>query len=82
MSGNANEWVLDWYDPEYYSKSPEKNPTGPQTGTMKILRGGSHGESPSGANVFVRQEQPEEGWQDDVLGWGFRCAINSPRLKS
>ncbi len=33
------EWMLDWYDPEYYSKSPEKNPQGPKTGTLKVVRG-------------------------------------------
>ncbi|MEO3355722.1 formylglycine-generating enzyme family protein, partial [Acinetobacter haemolyticus] len=32
------EWMLDWYDPEYYSKSPEKNPQGPTTGTLKVVR--------------------------------------------
>ena len=32
------EWMLDWYDPEYYSKSPEKNPQGPTSGTLKVVR--------------------------------------------
>jgi len=32
------EWVADWYAPDYYSKSPEKNPKGPETGTAKVLR--------------------------------------------
>ncbi|OEC92415.1 formylglycine-generating enzyme family protein [Acinetobacter sp. YK3] len=32
------EWMLDWYDPEYYGKSPEKNPQGPATGTLKVVR--------------------------------------------
>ena len=32
------EWMLDWYDPLYYSKSPEKNPQGPKTGTLKVVR--------------------------------------------
>ena len=32
------EWMLDWYDPEYYSKSPEKTPQGPKTGTLKVVR--------------------------------------------
>ncbi|MFV5264199.1 formylglycine-generating enzyme family protein [Acinetobacter courvalinii] len=32
------EWMLDWYDPEYYRKSPEKNPQGPATGTLKVVR--------------------------------------------
>ncbi|WP_369600685.1 SUMF1/EgtB/PvdO family nonheme iron enzyme [Hahella sp. SMD15-11] len=79
MSGNQNEWVLDWYDEHYYSHSPNKNPSGPQTGTKKIKRGGSFLESPEGANVFVRQETDD--FERAYSSIGFRCAINSPRLK-
>lgn len=32
------EWMLDWYAADYYSKSPEKNPQGPATGTKKVVR--------------------------------------------
>ena len=39
--GNTWEWVNDWYDGTYYSRSPEKDPTGPEKGTMHVLRGGS-----------------------------------------
>ncbi|MGB9596138.1 MAG: formylglycine-generating enzyme family protein [Candidatus Poribacteria bacterium] len=38
---NAWEWCLDWYDEEYYAKSPEKNPKGPVSGDKRVLRGGS-----------------------------------------
>ncbi|MEB5475613.1 formylglycine-generating enzyme family protein [Acinetobacter pollinis] len=32
------EWMLDWYDADYYRKSPEHNPQGPSTGTLKVVR--------------------------------------------
>jgi formylglycine-generating enzyme required for sulfatase activity len=41
MSGNVFEWCRDWYDEGYYSKSPEKDPIGPDDGTNRVLRGGS-----------------------------------------
>ena len=41
MTGNVWEWVQDWYDPLYYSSSPEDNPAGPRQGSLRVLRGGS-----------------------------------------
>jgi len=41
MSGNVWEWCCDWYEPNYYQHSPIDNPTGPLTGTARVLRGGS-----------------------------------------
>ena len=38
MVTNNYEWMLDWYDPEYYRKSPEHNPQGPSTGAKRVVR--------------------------------------------
>jgi sulfatase modifying factor 1 len=47
MIGNAWEWCRDRYDPQYYKKSIDKNPTGPSDGKQypyRVVRGGSWNE--------------------------------------
>jgi sulfatase modifying factor 1 len=41
IAGNVWEWCGDWYDNGYYGKSPKQNPKGPDSGTLRVLRGGS-----------------------------------------
>jgi formylglycine-generating enzyme len=38
---NVHEWCADWYDREYYVRSPEVNPRGPEKGDRRASRGGS-----------------------------------------
>lgn len=41
MHGNVWEWVSDWHDEHYYANSPSDDPQGPDTGTVRVRRGGS-----------------------------------------
>ena len=41
LGENVHEWCADWYDPDYYRVSPERLPTGPETGRRRASRGGA-----------------------------------------
>jgi formylglycine-generating enzyme required for sulfatase activity len=74
MAGNAAEWVADWYDREYYQKSPEKNPTGPDQGEKRVIRGGSWADLPAALRVTARFSA-EPDFEDRTIG--FRCAMSA-----
>ena len=76
MSGNAAEWVADWYDRYYYEDSPEKNPKGPEKGDRKVLRGGSWEDEPRNIRVTSRATAEPE-FSDLTIG--FRCAKDAKK---
>ncbi len=41
LTASVWQWCRDWYEPDYYARLPSQNPKGPETGTQKVLRGGS-----------------------------------------
>jgi formylglycine-generating enzyme required for sulfatase activity len=72
MAGNVWEWVYDRYDENYYSSSPSRNPTGPSSGQIRVLRGGSWWSfTPAPLRASDREKGSPE-YRFEVLG--FRCA--------
>ncbi|NGZ11787.1 MAG: hypothetical protein CV088_20865 [Nitrospira sp. LK70] len=76
MIGNVFEWTADWYDANYYGKSPERNPKGPSTGEDRVVRGGSWISGP----VSVRSaHRGMVGPANRGDSFGFRCAQDVPK---
>ncbi|MBC7776356.1 MAG: SUMF1/EgtB/PvdO family nonheme iron enzyme [Phycisphaerae bacterium] len=69
MSGNVYEWCSDWYDDNYYKNSPRKDPTGPISGSERVMRGGSWGRGPEYCRAADR-----DSYGKGSNGIGFRLA--------
>jgi len=56
LNGNVWEWTWDWAST--YTTATAHNPTGPSTGTVKVLRGGSYSDDYRVVRTSVRRELP------------------------
>jgi formylglycine-generating enzyme required for sulfatase activity len=70
---NVHEWCRDWYDPNYYANSPDRNPQGPEKGQRKASRGGSWRHHIKVARCSARSSIPPEFQYAD---YGFRVACS------
>lgn len=72
LAGNAAEWVADWYTADWYLQlSPNAiTDTGPETGTEKVIRGGSWDDPAFFARSVQRGHMPPGEVSNTV---GFRC---------
>lgn len=73
MDGNVWEWVGDWYGEDYYSRSPDENPTGPDSGDFRVGRGGAFDDSARYVRCAYRGRYLPYSW---VNGRGFRVVAS------
>jgi len=79
MHGNVAEWCNDFYAAGYYAQSPAKDPTGPKTGSTKVVRGGCFSSKP-GDCTSAHRESENPAYTDVCFGYdvyGFRCVRNA-----
>lgn len=73
MHGNIREWVWDFYGD--YPEHETKNPSGPEVGNNRVVRGGSHEVEPHFLRSADRGAKSPASDSDSV---GFRIAVNAP----
>jgi len=88
MTGNVDEWCLDWFDPDYYGRSASVDPVNlqavagrgadparPQAVAQRAVRGGSWGGRP------CRSNQRDSDRPDEARGnYGFRVCL-APQIQ-
>ena len=73
MTGNVWEWCFDRFDPSYYKKSPRLNPTGPEAGERRVMRGGSYLCHASYCNRYRTDARSSNMPDSATTNLGFRC---------
>jgi len=70
LAGNVREWTADWYGADSYFTAAAYMPTGPDSGSGKVVRGGGFNDFEEGIRATVRLGlAPEQAFADV----GFRC---------
>jgi formylglycine-generating enzyme required for sulfatase activity len=75
MHGNVNQWCQDWYDYNYYRKSPRNDPVNETGSEMRVLRSGSWGSYPGVCRSANRSGSTPD-YRNRTIG--FRVVMTLP----
>lgn len=72
MHGNVGEWVWDYYGE--YGADPQADPTGPESGTRRVYRGGGWNDFAKNLRSAYRAALPQENSNYNL---GLRLVVNA-----
>jgi formylglycine-generating enzyme required for sulfatase activity len=75
MHGNVYEWCNDWYG--VYPAGKSSDPKGPQSGKIRLIRGGGWGSYANHCTSFGRSGYPPDERYSDL---GFRIVRRTPKI--
>lgn len=78
VSGNVWEWCSDWFSPDYHTSETYDsiNPTGPDTGDARVMRGGSFLCHRSWCNRYRVAARSKNTPRSSTANIGFRTAVD------
>jgi formylglycine-generating enzyme required for sulfatase activity len=69
VNGGVWEWTRDWYDRDYYGRSPDRDPEGPAEGEERVLRGGSWADCAEVVTVSYRMSRASARYLTPNIGF-------------
>jgi sulfatase modifying factor 1 len=76
LAGNVWEWCADWWS-THHDPAPSTDPTGPVSGTARVMRGGSYLCHNSYCNRYRVAARTSNDPDSSAGNLGFRCASSA-----